>query len=30
MRPNLKVTNLPEANQHLRLTYRQGWEVEGL
>jgi hypothetical protein len=27
---DLKVTNLPEANQHLRLTYRQGWEVEGL
>ncbi|MEI8373423.1 MAG: Gfo/Idh/MocA family oxidoreductase [Planctomycetota bacterium] len=27
---NLKVTNLPEANQHVRLTYRKGWEVEGL
>jgi len=27
---DLKVTNLPEANQHLRLTYRKGWEVEGL
>ena len=27
---NLKVSNLPEANQHVRLTYRQGWEVEGL
>ena len=27
---NLKVTNLPEANQHVRSTYRQGWEVEGL
>jgi hypothetical protein len=27
---NLKVTNLPEANQHVRLAYRQGWEVAGL
>ncbi len=27
---NLKVTNLPEANGHVRPTYRQGWEVEGL
>jgi hypothetical protein len=27
---NLKVTNLPEANQHVRLTYRKGWEVQGL
>jgi hypothetical protein len=27
---NLKVTNLPEANQHVRSTYRRAWEVEGL
>ena len=27
---NLKVTNLPEANQYVRSTYRRGWEVEGL
>jgi len=27
---NLQVTNLPTANQHLRLTYRKGWEVQGL
>ncbi len=27
---NLQVTNLPEANQHLRLNYRKGWEVAGL
>jgi predicted dehydrogenase len=26
----LQVANLPEANQHLRLNYRQGWAVEGL
>ena len=26
----LKVTNLPEANQHLRRTYRDGWAVKGL
>ena len=23
--PNMKVTNLPEANEYLRRTYRQGW-----
>jgi hypothetical protein len=27
---NLKVTNLDEANQFVRTTYRKGWEVEGL
>lgn len=27
---NLKVTNLPEANQYLRREYRKGWEVKGL
>jgi hypothetical protein len=26
----MKVTNRPEANRHLRRTYREGWEVEGL
>jgi predicted dehydrogenase len=26
----LKFTNLPEANQFVRLVYRKGWEVEGL
>ncbi len=26
----LKVTNVPEANQFVRRTYRKGWEVEGL
>jgi predicted dehydrogenase len=26
----LRVTNLPEANAHVRLAYRKGWEVEGL
>jgi hypothetical protein len=28
--PNLKVTNLPEANQYVRTSYRKGWEVAGL
>ena len=27
---NLRVSNLPEANQHVRAAYRKGWEVEGL
>jgi predicted dehydrogenase len=27
---NLKFTNKPEANAHLRRAYRKGWEVEGL
>jgi hypothetical protein len=27
---NLRVTNLPEANEHVRTAYRKGWEVEGL
>ncbi len=26
----MEVTNLPEANQYLRRTYRDGWAVEGL
>jgi hypothetical protein len=26
----MKVTNVPEANQHLHRTYRDGWAVEGL
>ena len=26
----LKVTNLAEANQFVRKTYRKGWEVPGL
>ena len=26
----MQVTNVPEANQHLRRTYRDGWTVEGL
>ena len=26
----LKFTNLSDANQYLRRTYRKGWEVEGL
>ena len=26
----MEVTNVPEANQHLRRTYRDGWTVEGL
>jgi predicted dehydrogenase len=25
--PNMKVTNLPEANQHIRTTYREGWSL---
>jgi len=25
--PNLKVTNLPEANKHLRRKYREGWTL---
>jgi predicted dehydrogenase len=27
---NLRVTNLPEANEHVRVAYRKGWEMEGL
>ncbi|MBW3541783.1 MAG: Gfo/Idh/MocA family oxidoreductase [Planctomycetes bacterium] len=27
---NLKVTNLPKANDYIHQEYRQGWEVEGL
>jgi predicted dehydrogenase len=27
---NLRVTNLAEANEHVRVAYRKGWEVEGL
>ena len=26
----MEVTNVPEANQHLRRTYRDGWAVSGL
>ena len=26
----LKVTNVAEANQFVRKTYRKGWEMEGL
>jgi hypothetical protein len=26
----LQVTNVKEANAHVRRTYRKGWEVEGL
>ena len=26
----MKVTNVPEANQFVKKTYREGWEVEGL
>jgi predicted dehydrogenase len=26
----IKVTNVKEANQYVRKTYRKGWEVEGL
>ena len=26
----MQVTNLPEANQYVRRTYRDGWAVEGL
>ena len=25
--PNMKVTNLPEANQYVRTEYRQGWKL---
>jgi hypothetical protein len=25
--PNLKITNLPEANKHLRCEYREGWKL---
>jgi predicted dehydrogenase len=25
--PNLKVTNLPEANKYVRTTYREGWTL---
>ncbi len=25
--PNLKVTNLPEANKYLRRKYRKGWKL---
>jgi predicted dehydrogenase len=25
--PNLRVTNLPEANQYVRTTYREGWTL---
>jgi hypothetical protein len=24
---NLKITNLPEANQHIRAEYRKGWSL---
>jgi hypothetical protein len=24
---NLKITNLPEANQYVRTPYRKGWEI---
>jgi predicted dehydrogenase len=27
---NLKVTNISDANQHIRRPYRKGWEVPGL
>ncbi|MHB1036747.1 MAG: Gfo/Idh/MocA family oxidoreductase [Pirellulales bacterium] len=27
---NLKVANVPEANQFIRRAYRKGWEIEGL
>jgi predicted dehydrogenase len=26
----MEITNVPEANEHLRRTYRNGWAVEGL
>ncbi len=26
----MKITNLPEANQYIRRTYREGWTVTGL
>jgi predicted dehydrogenase len=25
--PNMKVTNLPEANKYVRTTYREGWQL---
>jgi hypothetical protein len=25
--PNMKVTNIPEANQYLTRVYRKGWEL---
>ena len=25
--PKLKITNLPEANKHLRRKYREGWRL---
>jgi hypothetical protein len=25
--PNMKVTNMPEANKHLKRDYRQGWKL---
>lgn len=25
--PNMKVTNLPEANKYIRTTYREGWRL---
>lgn len=28
--PGLKFTNCPEANRHIRRTYRHGWDVKGL
>jgi predicted dehydrogenase len=28
--PNMRVTNVQEANAFVRRTYRKGWEVEGL
>ena len=28
--PNLKVTNVAEANRYVRRTYREGWDVKGL
>lgn len=27
---NMKIVNVPEANQYLRRTYREGWNVKGL
>jgi len=27
---NIKITNVAEANQHLRRKYRAGWDVKGL
>lgn len=25
--PNMKVTNLPQANQYVRTPYREGWNL---